>query len=159
MLIRSGLLNAKMLTIILLTAFLSAPTYLIAPAYGEDIVSASSHTDADYFEMSLKDLMDIEVFTAASLIPTEYVKAPGTIYSFSKRDFTRLGVRRLDELLQFVPGIQTNQYRKRHKTIWGRGVIDRYNDKMILIVDGVQVRHLYYGHFDAGEQMALEKVE
>ncbi|MDH5542411.1 MAG: TonB-dependent receptor [Nitrospinota bacterium] len=158
-LIRSGLLNAKMLNIILLTAFLSAPTYLIAPAYGEDIVSASSHTDADYFEMSLKDLMDIEVFTAASLIPTEYVKAPGTIYSFSKRDFTRLGVRRLDELLQFVPGIQTNQYRKRHKTIWGRGIIDRYNDKMILIVDGVQVRHLYYGHFDAGEQVALEKVE
>ena len=139
----------------LLLGILSTST----PANGENLVMASADSDSDYFEMSLKELMDIEVFSAASMIPTEHVKAPGTIYSFTKKDFTRLGVRRLDQLLRFVPGFQTNQSRKSHNAIWARGVIDRSNDKMVLIVDGVQERHLYYSHFDAGEQLPLEKVK
>ncbi len=76
--------------------------------------------DAEFADMSLRDLMSLEVFTAASLLPTEYSKAPSTAYSFGREDFTRLGIRRLDDPLQFVPGFQVNQYRKRHRSIWAR---------------------------------------
>ena len=112
----------------------------------------------DYTEMSLQELMSVEIFTAASLMPTELKKAPGTVYSFNRKDFQRLGVRRLDELLGYVPGFQLNQYRKRHNSIWSRGMIDRYNNKMKLLIDGVPIQHVYYGHFSAGENLALEKI-
>ncbi|MCU7799560.1 MAG: TonB-dependent receptor [gamma proteobacterium symbiont of Lucinoma myriamae] len=37
-------------------------------------------------------------------------------------------------------------------------MIDRYNDKMKLIVDGVPIQHVYYGHFSASDNLALEKI-
>ena len=110
-------------------------------------------------EMSLKQLMDLEVFNAASLLPTQHKKAPGTVYSFDRSDFQRFGVRRLEELLRFVPGFQLNQYRKHDNTIWARGALDRANDKLVLLVDGIQSRHLYYNHFALGDNLPLERVE
>lgn len=118
--------------------------------------AAANH---DFADMSLKALMELEVFTAASLTPTSHNKAPGTVYSFNREDIHRLGIRRLDDLFQLVPGFQVNQYRKRHRSIWSRGILDRYNDKFVLLVDGIQVRHLYYGHFSLGDDFPLEKVE
>ena len=120
---------------------------------------AADDRDAAYTELQLQDLMQLDVFRAASLLPTRHAKAPGTVYSFNRDDFDRLGVRRLDDLLQFVPGIQTNQYRKRHRNIWSRGLIDRFNEKMVLMVDGVRMQHLYYGSFSLGDNFPLEKVE
>ncbi len=110
-------------------------------------------------EMSLEQLLNVEVFTAASLIPTQVTKAPGTVYSFSQRDFQRFGVRRLEDLLQFVPGMQINQSRKRHKIVWSRGLLQRQNNKMVLLVDGVRQQHLYYGHFSLGDDLPLERIE
>jgi outer membrane receptor protein involved in Fe transport len=109
--------------------------------------------------MSLEQLMNVEVFTAATLIPTHTAKAPGTVYSFSQSDFRRYGVRRLDDLLQFVPGFQVNQYRKRHRSLWARGLQQRYNNKMVLLIDGVRQQHLYYGHFSLGEDLPLERID
>jgi outer membrane receptor for ferrienterochelin and colicin len=119
----------------------------------------AANEDAAFSDMSLDELMSLEVFSAASRLPTKRSKAPGTVYSFERNDFARLGVRRLDDLLQFVPGMQLNQYRKRHRSIWSRGLLDRYNDKLILLVDGIQQRHLYYGHFSLGDNFPLEKIE
>lgn len=101
----------------------------------------------------------MDVFTSASLVPTQASKAPGTVYNFNRDDFRRFGVRRLDDLLQFVPGLQLNQYRKRHRSIWTRGVLNRYNDKMVLMVDGVRKRHLYYNDFNLGDNLPLDYIE
>ncbi|MGR8940835.1 MAG: TonB-dependent receptor plug domain-containing protein, partial [Gammaproteobacteria bacterium] len=108
---------------------------------------------------SLKVLMNLEVFNAASMLPTERSKAPGTVYSFNREDFTRLGVRRLDDLLAYVPGFQVGHHRKRHRSIWARGLLDRFNDKLVLMVDGVRRQHVYYGNFSLGDNFPLEKIE
>ncbi len=121
-------------------------------------VSTETKTEA-FSEMTLDELMSIDVFSAASRLPTKHSQAAGTVYSFERKDFARMGVRRVDDLFQFVPGMQMNQYRKRHRSIWSRGLLDRYNDKLILMVDGVQMRHLYYGHFSLGDNFPLEKIE
>lgn len=115
--------------------------------------------DVEFADMSLKELMSLDTFDSATLLPTQISKAPGTVYSFSRDDFSRFGVRRVDELLQLIPGMQLNQYRKRHQAVWARGMLDRYNDKMVLMVDGVRLRHLYYGHFSLGDNFPLEKIE
>lgn len=118
-----------------------------------------STEDENLAEMSLKDLMELEVFSAATLLPTEQSEAPGTVYSFSNKDFVKMGIRRLDDLLAYVPGFQLNQYRKRHRSVWARGLLDVYNDKMVLLVDGVRRQHVYYGHFSLGDNFPLEKIE
>jgi outer membrane receptor for ferrienterochelin and colicin len=116
-------------------------------------------TDDGFASMSLEELMSLDVFSAASRVPTQKSRAPGTVYSFDREDFARMGVRRVEDLLQFVPGMQLNQYRKRHRSIWSHGLLDRYNDKLVLLVDGVRMQHLYYGHFSLGDNFPLEKVE
>lgn len=116
-------------------------------------------SEEDFTLLSLKELVELEVFTSASLLPTQTKKAPGTVYSFQRKDFDHFGVRRLDDLLAFVPGLQLNQYRKRHRSVWARGLLDRYNDKMVLMIDGVRVKHLYYGHFALGDNVPLEMIE
>ncbi|MGR9085898.1 MAG: TonB-dependent receptor plug domain-containing protein [Gammaproteobacteria bacterium] len=114
----------------------------------------------DFADMSLKELTEMEVFSsAASLIPIERAKAPGTVYSFDREDFVRLGVRRLDDLLAYLPGFQLVQNRKRHRAIWARGMIDRYNDKYVLLVDGIRRQHVYYGNISLGDNFPLEKIE
>ncbi|WP_415906373.1 TonB-dependent receptor plug domain-containing protein [Neptuniibacter sp. QD72_48] len=131
---------------LLVSAALSYPAYAVP-------------TEEDFTLLSLNELVELEVFTAASLLPTQTKKAPGTVYSFHRQDFDLFGVRRLDDLLAFVPGLQLNQYRKRHRSVWARGLLDRYNDKMVLMVDGVRIRHLYYGHFSLGDNLPLELIE
>lgn len=128
------------------------------PAVAATVDNAKT-TKSTYAEMPLKSLLELEVFTSASLLPTQTSKAPGTVYSFNRSDFKRYGARRLDELLQFVPGLQLNQYRKRHQAIWARGLIERYNDKMVLLIDGIRSRQLYYNHFSLGDNLALENIE
>jgi outer membrane receptor for ferrienterochelin and colicins len=113
----------------------------------------------EFAELSLKDLTEMEVFSSASLLPTEQTKAPGTVYSFNREDFLRLGVRRIDDLLAYVPGFQLAQNRKRHRSIWARGLVDRFNDKLVLMVDGVRRQHVYYGNFSLGDNFPLEKIE
>ncbi|GAA0791739.1 hypothetical protein GCM10009109_21160 [Marinobacterium sediminicola] len=122
-------------------------------------VQAAAPDGADFASLSLKELVSLEVFTSASLLPTQTSKAPGTVYTFSRKEFEHLGVRSLDDLMAFVPGLQSNQYRKRHRSIWARGLLDRYNDKMVLMVDGVRMRSLYYGHFSLGDNLPLESIE
>ena len=80
-------------------------------------LSAERSGETDFTTLSLKELMELDVFTSASMIPTQSTRAPGTVYSFNQDDFARFGVRRIEDLMQFVPGIQVNQYRKHHKSI------------------------------------------
>lgn len=138
--------QAKCFSVLLISSAFSFPVY------------ADSSAD-DFALLSLNELVELDVFTAASLLPTQTKKAPGTVYSFQRKDFAQFGVRRLDDLLAFVPGLQLNQYRKRHRSIWARGLLDRFNDKMVLMVDGIRVKHLYYGHFSLGDNLPLELVD
>ena len=139
----------QQLLIVITCVCLLLPVYAFSEASSED----------DYMKLSLQELMSLKIFTSASLLPTEIKKAPGTVYSFKRKDFLRLGVRTVDELLAYVPGLQLNQYKKRHQSVWSRGVINRYNNKMKLLVDGVPIQHVYYGDFSGGDNLPLEKID
>jgi outer membrane receptor for ferrienterochelin and colicin len=83
---------------------------LLLPLLLAPVSAAASSVDSgsDLTALSLKELMALEVFTSASLLPTQVSEAPGTVYAFDREDFARYGVRRLDDLLAFVPGLQLN---------------------------------------------------
>ena len=136
----------------------SVPLLLWA-AFQVQVAEAVEQREESLAEMTLEDLVTLDVFEASSRLPTPISKAAGTVYSFTQKDFKRYGVRRLDDLLQFVPGFQVNQYRKRHRSIWSRGIQQRYNDKLVLLVDGIRQQHLYYGDFSLGDNFPLERIE
>lgn len=125
------------------------------------LIPAAAATGAtnEFADYSLDELMNVDIATSPSFLPTRPEQAPGTVYAFDRRDFERLGVRRIEQLFRFIPGFQTNQYRKRHTSIWSRGLVDRDNNKMMVMVDGTPRRRLYYGQFSLGEQIALDRVE
>ncbi len=136
------------------------PLIFASRAQGEKLeVRAVAAPPESLVSMSLQDLVALEVFESANLLPEQPAKAPGTVYSFDQADFKRFGVRRVEDLLPFIPGFQLNQYRKNHQSLWARGSVSRYNDKLILLVDGVRRQHLYYGHFALGEEWPLEQIE
>lgn len=123
------------------------------------LATASDNKLDQLADMNFEELVEMDIFTAANLLPTQTSQAPGTVYSFTSADFRRFGVRRVDDLLQYVPGLQLSQHRKRHQSIWARGVLQRYNDKFVLLVDGVRQQQLYYGHFSLGDQFPLQQIE
>ncbi|GIX31593.1 MAG: hypothetical protein KatS3mg124_2065 [Porticoccaceae bacterium] len=122
-------------------------------------LAASPTHGADYSHLPLAELVDLEVFSAASLLPTAPGRAPATVYVFRRDDLARLHPRTLGELAELVPGIQTNQYRKRHTALWSRGLINRYNDKMVLLLDGVRLADFYYGALPSGDELPLDQME
>ncbi len=110
-------------------------------------------------ELSIEELMRVEITTSASHLPTRRQQAPATVYTFDREDFSRLGIRRVEQLFTFIPGFQLNQYRKRHTTLWARGLVARHNNKMVLLIDGIPRKQIYYGHFSLGNALPLELIE
>ena len=78
---------------------------------------------------------------------------------FTRTDIVRLGFTTLADVLRQVPGIQVIEYRTGHETIWVRGVQSRYNNKVLLLVDGVPMRDSFYGHFDIDDSLPLDDAE
>ena len=63
------------------------------------------------------------------------------------------------DVLRNVPGMQINEYRAGHQTIWTRGVQNRYNNKTLMLIDGVPMRDNYYGNFNIDEVLPLKHIE
>jgi len=86
-------------------------------------------------------------------------KAPGVIRVFTAKDIKRYHFKTLQDILRNVPGMQINEYRAGHQTIWTRGVQNRYNNKTLLLIDGVPMRDNYYGNFNIDEILPLNQIQ
>ena len=114
--------------------------------------------DQDLFELSLEELMQIEV-KSATKSSLSIQKAPSSIKVFTQNDFEKYGFYTLQDVLNTIPGIQVQEYRAGHQNIWIRGVQQRYNNKVLLLIDGVPMRDGYYGNFNIDESFPLENIE
>ncbi len=117
--------------------------------------------DADLSEaldLSLEDLMNVQV-TSSTKSGVSIQKAPSVIRVFSKEDFQKFGFTTLQDVLNTVPGMQIQEYRAGHQLVWIRGVQARYNNKVLLLIDGIPMRDGYYGNFNVDEMIPLETIE
>ncbi|MEN6387198.1 MAG: TonB-dependent receptor plug domain-containing protein, partial [Phycisphaerales bacterium] len=109
-------------------------------------------------DMSLEELMNVQVYTA-SKVATKIEKAPGTVYSFSGEQLLNEGVLTIQDLLLRIPGTQLVPNRSGHTNIWFRGVQNRYNNNILLIIDGVPIRDFVYGNFLIDDMVPIEQME
>lgn len=112
----------------------------------------------DLLDLSLEELMDIDVYTT-SKTPAKVSKAPGTVYAFNGDYLYTNGIATLEDLLRRVPGVQLHPYRGGHTSIWFRGVQQRYNSKILLMIDGVPLEDKYFGNFPIDEFVPVEHID
>ncbi len=115
---------------------------------------------AALFDLSLEELMAMEIAsTSASKTPVTTRRAPGTVYAFSGDQLRSEGVRTLEDLLERIPGVQLSPNRQGHTSAWFRGVGDRYNSKILLLIDSVPIRDMYYSNFLIDEMHPIELIQ
>jgi outer membrane cobalamin receptor len=110
-------------------------------------------------EMSLEDLLNLKVLSATKARAMTISNAPGVVYVFTRADFSRLGMKTLRDVLANVPSVQIEEYRSGHSSVWIRGVQERYNDKILWLIDRVPLRDSFYGHQSVDEIIPLDMVE
>jgi Outer membrane receptor for ferrienterochelin and colicins len=112
----------------------------------------------DFYTLSLEELMNIRVVSSTKT-EMSMQKAPSVIRLFTKSDINEHGFQTIREVLDQVPGFEIQEYRAGHQLTWVRGVQSRYNNKVLLLIDGVPMRDSYYGNFNIDEMIPIETVE
>ncbi|MCP4522321.1 MAG: TonB-dependent receptor plug domain-containing protein [Cytophagales bacterium] len=112
----------------------------------------------DIFALSLEELLTTPI-ESATKSSTQIQKAPSVVRVFSHNDFEKFRFVTLQDILNTVPGLQVQEYRAGHQLVWIRGVQARYNNKVLLLVDGVPMRESYYGNFNIDEMFPLTSIE
>jgi outer membrane cobalamin receptor len=124
----------------------------------EPVSTEAGTTQANVLDMSIEDLLNIKVESSTkSAISLQ--EAPSVVRIFTQKDFQTRGFYTLKDVLNTVPGLQVQEYIAGHQLVWTRGVQSRYNNKVLLLIDGVPMRDAFYGNFNVDEMIPLESIE
>jgi outer membrane receptor for ferrienterochelin and colicins len=125
-------------------------------SFGQPQKPASDSTDI--YDLSIEELMSIKVISSTKT-EMSIQKAPSVIRLFTKDDIQKMGFQTVREVLDQIPGFEIQEYRAGHQLTWVRGVQARYNNKVLLLIDGVPVRDSYYGNFNIDKMIPIEIVD
>jgi outer membrane receptor for ferrienterochelin and colicins len=111
-----------------------------------------------YFDMSIEDLMNVQV-TTASRKSQSINMAASNITVITEREIKDSGAQTLADLLERLPGVYVATTGSGLKTIYIRGIGERYNDKTVLLVDGYPMRDIYYYSYSPDETIPLGNIK
>jgi outer membrane receptor for ferrienterochelin and colicins len=126
----------------LVTLLLTLPAHATDPNAGQasastpDVAAASGD---DLFDLSLKEVLDLEVSTASKL-STSRSKSPGNMMVVTQDQIRRYGYRNVGEALQRVVGFVTNEVGA-SMTMGYRGLSPlslNGNPRILVLVDGIR---------------------
>ncbi len=100
-----------------------------------------------------------DLVTAPSKIPEEARTAPAVVSVFTAEDIKNMGARTLSDLLKTLSSVYVTFQTSSRESVWFRGIRNRYNDKVLLLVDGVPWRDVVYEHASIDEYFPLTNVE
>ncbi len=101
----------------------------------------------DLLDMSLEELMNMEVYSPATLTKTKARLVPAAVTTISQDDIQRSGARSLYEALEiFVPGVQRQMHTWEVSGLGNRGLYSDRDDKYLLLVNGrIMNERMHYG--------------
>ena len=120
---------------------------------------AQAQTGTPLAGMSIEELLNLRVTATTKMDAMSIRRAPGVVRVFTREDIERFGFVTLRDVLANVPGVQIQEYRAGHQAVWFRGIKQRYNNKILWIIDGVPLRDSFYGHQAVDEGVPLGMVE
>lgn len=127
---------------------MSAPIPLIrVVAFVSMLASAANaqapdgtHPTQDLTELSLEDLMNVEVqVTSASRHAEPLAKTPAAVFVLTADDIRRSGATSVPEALRFVPGVEVARLDSNRWAVSIRGMNSQFVNKLLVLVDGRSV--------------------
>ena len=92
-------------------------------------------SDADIANISLQDLVDIDV-TSVSKRTEKASQAAAALYVITQEDIRRSGLQSIPELLRMVPGLQVAQSGSQNWAVTSRGFDSQFANKLLVLIDG-----------------------
>ncbi|RKY08422.1 MAG: TonB-dependent receptor [Planctomycetota bacterium] len=127
-----------------------------ARAFAEE---ARSGGEEDFFDMSIEELMDVEVITV-SRSEDALFRTPAAITVLTSEDIRRSGHQSIPELLRMVPGVHVARIDSNKWAITARGFNGLYAEKLLVLIDGRTVyTPLYSGVYWDVQDVMLEDIE
>lgn len=99
------------------------------------IISSNNVKAEDFFDLSLEELMNIEITTASKREESAFKSAAAT-YVITNEDIRRSGATSIPEILRLAPGVQVARIDSDEWAVAIRGFNDRFSDKLLVLVDG-----------------------
>jgi len=140
---------------VLLSIFLSfLPGMVFAGIYNSELKSS-----ADLTELSIQDLMEIEITTGSRKSQT-IANTAAAAFVITQEDIRRSGVTSIAEALRMAPGLQVAKIDANKWAITSRGFNSRYANKLLVLMDGRSVySSLYTGVFWDIQDTLLEDID
>lgn len=118
-----------------------------------------AETGGDLAELSLADLMDIEV-TSVSKKAERLTDAAAAITVITNDDIRRSGMTTVPEVLRLVPGVQVARVDANRWAISARGFNGAFSNKLLVMIDGRSVyTPLFGGTYWDAQDYPLEDIE
>ncbi|MBN1782399.1 TonB-dependent receptor plug domain-containing protein [bacterium] len=116
-------------------------------------------THVDLTSLSLEELMSLEV-TSVSKKPQRLSDVPSSVYVIPEEYISGSGARSIAELLRFAPGMEVASIDANKWSISARGFIDRFANKLLVLMDGRSVYlPLFSGVYWDAQDFILEDIE
>lgn len=106
--------------------------------------------------------MEIPTIITAARKEQPLTDAPASIIVITENQLKDCGARTISDVLKTVQGVYTLPSERHIQKLYVRGIgsIDTsYNDKVLLMVDGIPYRDIFYGHASIDEYLPLENIK
>lgn len=135
---------------------------MLLPCIGGLLTFASvavATTDEHALDMSLEDLLDVQV-TSVSKKPQSLVDTAAAVFVISNDDLRRSGVTNIADALRMAPGINVARIDANKWAVTSRGFNGRFANKLLVLVDG-RTAYLppYSGVYWEMQDVMLEDIE
>jgi outer membrane receptor for ferrienterochelin and colicins len=126
-------------------------------------VSTEPNMPKDFFEMSLEELMDVEVVSAGRHAQ-KISSVPATVHTITRRDIELSGATNLAEILRDVVGVTITRHPgsfPQYNAVIRGFFSDFLNERILVMIDGVPIYHPHGGGIDLGwlSLSYVEKIE
>lgn len=122
-------------------------------------VQLFAQTPEELFEMSLEDLLNVEI-TSVSKKAESAVEAPQTVIVITSDQIERRGYIDLEQLIHDLPGFDISRGNGTHlANIYQRGYRSNNTDRILLLIDGVEENDLWSGNIWLTRQYPLTNIK
>lgn len=111
------------------------PRFLLLAALLPALAFAQLNPLADFSELSLEELVQVEISTLGRKSNTVF-NTPAPAYIVSHDDIRRSGALNLPEVLRLVPGVQVSRVDAANYAVTVRGFNDTTSNKLLVLKDG-----------------------
>jgi outer membrane receptor for ferrienterochelin and colicin len=118
------------------------------------------NSSKDVFEMSIDELMNVEVASTATLTDTTPRLVPAAVTTITHEDIVTSGARSLYELLDiYVPNLQWSRHHWENDVMGLRGIINDRDDKYMILVNGRNMnQRTHFGALSEQDQVLLSEI-